>query len=77
MTAPWVKFIGSAICLAALFWWADPAKVIGYLRGADMAWMAAAFAALTVSTLSMAHRWQITARAFGVPLGYAFALREY
>lgn len=77
MIGPWLKLCISALCLAALFWWADPANIARYLGNVDLIWVAAAFAALTASTLSMAHRWQITAGTFGVPLSYAFALREY
>lgn len=73
----WIKFIGSALCLAALLWWTDPRLVLTRLSGADPIWVTFAFLAITCATLSMARRWQIAARAFGLDLRYTLALREY
>ncbi len=77
MNAGWLKCLGSATCLAALLWWTDTGSVLGHLRNLDLTWVLAAFAALTLATCAMAHRWQITARAFEMSLSYPFALREY
>lgn len=75
--SPWIKFAASLACLAALFWWTDPAAVLARLQGADGMWVALALAAVTVATLSMARRWQVVATAFDIRMSFGRALREY
>ena len=77
MTLRLIKLTVSALCLIALLWWTDATAVLARLQGADTTWVALAVLAVTGATLSMAHRWQIAARAFGIELRYPVALREY
>ncbi|MEO0666290.1 MAG: lysylphosphatidylglycerol synthase transmembrane domain-containing protein [Pseudomonadota bacterium] len=77
MTLRWIKIATSLACLAALLWWTDATAVLARLQGADTTWVALAVLAVTGATLSMAHRWQIAARTFGIELRYPVALREY
>jgi uncharacterized membrane protein YbhN (UPF0104 family) len=47
------------------------------LQGADPTWIGLALLAVTAATWSMARRWQLSARALGIEIGYPVALREY
>lgn len=77
MTGRMVKLVGSALLLIGLFWWSDTDEIARRLRGADPLWLMLGFVALTLTTLSMAHRWQITARVLGLEISYRHAVREY
>ncbi|PTX54511.1 uncharacterized protein (TIRG00374 family) [Litoreibacter ponti] len=77
MKARVLKFAVSIGCLLVLLRWADPTAVFAQLSGAEPVWIGAAFLALTAATFSMAARWQIVAKAFGLHFSYPFALREY
>ncbi|MEM1386327.1 MAG: lysylphosphatidylglycerol synthase transmembrane domain-containing protein [Pseudomonadota bacterium] len=63
--------------LGALVWWADAREIFAQLRSAKITWLLAALAALTAATFAMARRWQVTARAFGIEIGFWHALGEY
>ncbi|WP_415922570.1 lysylphosphatidylglycerol synthase transmembrane domain-containing protein [Tateyamaria sp. SN6-1] len=77
MTGQWIKFAVSVLCLAALLWWVDASSVFAMLQGVDVAWIAMGLLAITISTVAMAHRWQVVASAFDVQITYRVALREY
>lgn len=71
------QVVASVGLLAGLLWWMDAAPILTRLTQAHAGWLAAALAGLILSTLSMAHRWQMTARRLGLPMPYLLALREY
>lgn len=74
----WVlKLVASAGLLSAMLWWTDTGEVFGRLAKADWRWLALSLVALTLATLSMARRWQLTARALELRIGYGAAVREY
>lgn len=77
MMMRFLKLAVSVGVLAALLYWTDTASVMERLRGADLMWLSFALLALTVATLSMARRWQLTARALAIDIGYLRAVREY
>ncbi|MEL7093162.1 MAG: lysylphosphatidylglycerol synthase transmembrane domain-containing protein [Pseudomonadota bacterium] len=77
MRSVWVKLAVSLACLGLVLWWSDAAQVWDRLRGFEAGWTLLSVALVTAATLAMAHRWQITARAFGIEIGYGAALREY
>lgn len=72
-----LKLLSSAGLMAAMLWWTDTAEVGARLAKADWKWLAASFALLTLATLSMARRWQLTAQALQIRIGLASAIREY
>lgn len=75
---PWVlKLLASAGLMAAMLWLTDTGDVAGRLIKANWMWLAASFASLTLATVSMARRWQLTAHALEIRLGLGVALREY
>jgi uncharacterized membrane protein YbhN (UPF0104 family) len=64
--------------LLALLWRVtDGPAAVERLRAADPAWLAAAFAALTLHTLLCALRWRLTAAQLGQGFGLGRAVREY
>jgi uncharacterized membrane protein YbhN (UPF0104 family) len=71
------QFAVSIGLLAGLFWWMDAAPILASVTQAHAGWLAASLAGLILSTLSMAHRWQLTARRLGMAMPYLLALREY
>ncbi|MGK7652299.1 lysylphosphatidylglycerol synthase transmembrane domain-containing protein [Roseovarius sp. B08] len=72
-----IKLLVSAALMAAMLWWTDTAQVGARLARADWGWLAVSLAALTLATLSMARRWQLTAQALEIPIGFGAAVREY
>ncbi|KRS12411.1 hypothetical protein XM53_12370 [Roseovarius atlanticus] len=72
-----IKLCASAALLAAMLWWTDTAEVGARLARADWPWLAVSLGALTLATLSMARRWQLTAQALDIPIGFGAAVREY
>ena len=77
MNTPALRFAVSVICLGILLWWTDAAGVRARLQGADHKWTGLALLAVTAATWSMARRWQMSARALGIEISFAGALREY
>ncbi len=77
MKARVLKLLASAGLLGAMLWWTDTADVGARLAQADRGWLVLSLGALTLATLSMARRWQLTARALSLRIGYGAALREY
>ncbi len=73
----WVRFGASITCIVVLLWWTDAAQVAAHLRTLNLGWVGVSIIAATGATLSMAYRWQLTARALDVCFDYPFALREY
>jgi len=70
--------IALALGLLALLWQvADGEEALNLLAGAQPAWLAAAFGALTLQTILSAERWRITARQLGIVLDAKTALQEY
>lgn len=63
--------------LAVVFWWVGAERVWAQLETISPMWLTLAVLALTLSTLSMARRWQLTAQALQLELRYASALKEY
>lgn len=78
---PWVgrgAQIVVAVGLFVLLWrTADGPEAARRLAAAELQWLAAAFAALTLQTIFSALRWRVTARQFGIRLGVRRALSEY
>ncbi len=72
-----IKLLASAALMAAMLWWTDTAEVGARLARADWVWLAVSLVALTLATLSMARRWQLTAQALEIPIGFGAAVREY
>ncbi|MEM6760334.1 MAG: lysylphosphatidylglycerol synthase transmembrane domain-containing protein [Pseudomonadota bacterium] len=77
MRSVWLKLAVSFAGLGGLLWWSDTVQVWDRLRAFDPMWIALSVGLVTAATFAMAHRWQLTARAFGLEIGYADALREY
>ncbi|MFN3208310.1 MAG: lysylphosphatidylglycerol synthase transmembrane domain-containing protein [Roseovarius sp.] len=71
------KLVASAALMAVMLWWTDTAAVFDRLASADWSWLVLSLAALTLATLSMARRWQLTARALDLRIGAHAAVREY
>ncbi|MBO9447413.1 lysylphosphatidylglycerol synthase transmembrane domain-containing protein [Ruegeria sp. R14_0] len=72
-----IRFGVSITVIIALLWWTDAARVADHLRMLRPEWLGLSIFATTCATLSMAYRWQITARALDIRFDYPFALREY
>ncbi len=72
-----VRLALSAACLAALFRVVDAQAAYGRLVAMDLRWMGLAVLCLSIQTVLMAKRWQITARALGASFGLIWAVREY
>ncbi|PUB19239.1 lysylphosphatidylglycerol synthase domain-containing protein [Yoonia sediminilitoris] len=77
MTLHALKFAVSAGLLAIVLWLAGAQHVMTHLQGAEIGWLADAFATLTLLTFLMARRWQLTAHALSIELGYRHAVAEY
>src|SRR5262249_20886477 len=62
----------SAVVLAALLWFTDPAQIWDTLSAADMRWIAAATLVNIATVPVMAWRWQLLlrAKAIAVPMGW-------
>ena len=67
----------SLLILVIALWWVSLSAVMARLQTAEPVWLVVAFVCLTLSTLSMARRWQLTAEALGLELHYHPALKEY
>lgn len=72
-----LHFAASLLVFGAALWWVSLEDVLARLKSADSAWIAVALLSLILSTISMARRWQITAKTLGLELPYRHALREY
>lgn len=72
-----LRFGVSLVILGALLWVVDAARLMERLRGMDLRWLAVAVVCLSLSTILMALRWQITSRRLGNPFGLGWAVREY
>lgn len=72
-----LKLLISAGVLAALIWWVGVDGLWARLRAVDPLWIAAAIAAMTIATLSMARRWQLVAREMEIDISYPAAVSEY
>lgn len=77
MTRYWIRLTVSIGVIVALLWWTDAAKVSEHLMSLHPGWIGISLLAVTGATLSMALRWQLTARALQIQFEYPFALREY
>jgi len=67
-----------AVGLLALLWRvAGGEEAARSLAGADMRWLAAALAALSLQTVLSALRWRVTAAPLGIHLSINEAVREY
>lgn len=66
-----------ALCAVLLSLAVDWQKAAALLREAELRWLAAALAFLTLQTLLSAERWRITARQLGIRFGIGRAVREY
>lgn len=72
-----LRFGVSLVLLGALLWVVDAARLMERLRGMELRWLAVAVLCLSLSTILMALRWQITSRRLGNPFGLGWAVREY
>ncbi|KGE04220.1 lysylphosphatidylglycerol synthase transmembrane domain-containing protein [Pseudohaliea rubra] len=72
-----LQLVATAACLALLWRAADGGTALRHLAAANPAWMAAAFAALTLQTVLSALRWRLTAARLGIALERRAALAEY
>lgn len=73
-----VAHLGASLLLLVIaLWWVSVEDVLARLQSAQPVWLLLAFACLTLSTWSMARRWQRTAEALDLELRYFPALREY
>lgn len=77
MTGPWIKLAVSVGVIATFLWWTDAGRVAEHLLSLNPLWIGVSILAATGATLSMAYRWQLTARALDIRFDYTFALREY
>ncbi|MBW6494894.1 MAG: flippase-like domain-containing protein [Burkholderiaceae bacterium] len=70
--AGWGRVAAAAALVAAIFWWADPAKVWQEVAGADPVWLLAGLTASTLANIISALRW----RALASWLGHVIGVRE-
>ncbi len=77
MTRRVIHLFASVLVFAAALWWVSFDLVLARLQSADPVWLFIALLALTLSTFSMARRWQITAQALDLELPYRAAVKEY
>lgn len=71
------QLVFAAIMLTILWRTADGPEAARQLASADFGWLGLAVAALTLQTVLSAARWRLTARQFGIRLGFGHAVREY
>ena len=69
--------IVSAVVLAALLWFTDPAQIWDTLSAADMRWVAAATLVNIATVPVMAWRWKLLLRAKGIPVPIGWLTRTY
>jgi glycosyltransferase 2 family protein len=67
----------SALVLAALLWFTDPAQIWDALTEARGSWVAAAIAINVATVPLMAWRWQLLLRARGLHVGLGWLTRTY
>ncbi|WP_170754285.1 lysylphosphatidylglycerol synthase transmembrane domain-containing protein [Ruegeria lacuscaerulensis] len=77
MSARLFRLFGSLALLGVVLWWSAAGEVWERLREAQPFWIVIAILALNCSTLSMARRWQLTARALELKMTFRAALKEY
>ena len=69
--------IVSAVVLAALLWFTDPAQIWDTLSAADMRWIAAATLVNIATIPVMAWRWKLLLRAKKIPVPMGWLIRTY
>jgi uncharacterized protein (TIRG00374 family) len=67
----------SAVVLAALLWFTDPAQIWDTLSAADLRWIAAATLVNVATIPVMAWRWKLLLRAKGIAVPIAWLTRTY
>ena len=72
-----LKLVASLVLLVGLFAVTDTTEIFDRLKEADLAWLSVAFVCLTMLTFLMARRWQLTAHALDLDLGFWRAVGEY
>lgn len=72
-----LRLAAFGLCLFLLAQAVDWRESLALLAQADLRWLGAALALLTVQTLLSAQRWRITAAQLGIHLGLRRAVREY
>lgn len=77
MMKAFLRLLVSSVLVIWLFWWIGAEVVWSQFRNISLIWLGVAVLALTLSTYSMARRWQITAHALGLELTYSAAVKEY
>lgn len=61
-----IRFIAASCLLAAVIWYANPAKLAETLRSVELRWFALAVAAAILSNVASALRWAHIARLFSL-----------
>jgi uncharacterized protein (TIRG00374 family) len=69
--------IVSAVVLAALLWFTDPAQIWDTLSAADLRWIAAATLVNVATIPVMAWRWRLLLRAKGIAVPIGWLTRTY
>ncbi len=72
-----LPIVFSAVLLTVLLIWMDPRRLIPILASADLRWMAAALALVTLNRVYMAAKWNLLLRARSVHIGWWDAIRAY
>jgi uncharacterized membrane protein YbhN (UPF0104 family) len=72
-----IQIVFAAGLLAILWQVADGREAARLLAGAEVSWLAAAVAALTLQTILSALRWRLTASRLGIEVSARTAIREY
>src|SRR5438128_2376936 len=72
-----VGTVVSAVVLAALLWFTDPAQIWDTLSAADLRWIAAATLVNVATVPVMGWRWQLLLRAKGIAVPIAWLTRTY
>ncbi|MEO3999932.1 lysylphosphatidylglycerol synthase transmembrane domain-containing protein [Mesorhizobium sp. CAU 1732] len=70
--------VGTPVAILAILWnFLDGPHIIDRLAHTDWRWISAALLTAILQIVLSALRWQLTARALGLPLQTAYAIREY
>lgn len=70
--------VGTPVAILALLWsYLDGPHIIDRLAHTDWRWISAALLTAILQIVLSAWRWQLTARALGLPLQTAYTIREY
>jgi uncharacterized membrane protein YbhN (UPF0104 family) len=75
--APWLRWAGSLLVLAAVLAWLDPGAVFGQMVVLSPSWLALAVLVGVLQTLLSAWRWRYTTQRIGLALSPSRAVSDY